>query len=153
MVRMAGPLVEVARLQNEINKIFESLRDVSPEQTLQAVSAWVPSVDVRQTARHLVVSVELPGVDGARLRVAAGGGQVLVTGEKRRPGAVRGARFHCLERAHGRFARTVHLPVPVNTHQATAVLRDGLLTITFPRVPNRRGEGITIPVKLESSGG
>jgi len=42
VVKVFGPLVEMARLQNEINKIFESVLDLSPEQSLQAVGPfWI----------------------------------------------------------------------------------------------------------------
>jgi HSP20 family protein len=149
VVKMFGPLVEIARLQNEVNRIFESLLNYSPEDSLKAASGWVPNVDVSQTARAVTVTVELPGVDPERVRLAASAGQLTVSGEKPRGGAVKGARYHCLERSYGAFTRTVNLPVPVNTHQAQATLRAGLLTVSFPRVPNRRGEAVDIPVGTE----
>ena len=43
----------------------------------------------------------------------------------------------------------VHLGVPVNTRQARAVLKNGLLRIRFPKVPNRRGEEVPIEVHAE----
>ncbi len=149
MVKVFGPLVEMARLHNEINKIFESLLEVSPEDSLKAASGWVPSVDILEAPEQLTVSVELPGVDPRRLTLAVGSGQMTIRGEKPRTASVRSARYHCLERGHGAFARTVHLPVPVNTHQARAILKEGLLTVSFPRVSNRRGQPIEIPVTTE----
>ena len=41
-VKMFGPFVELARLQNEINKIFESFLEVSPEESVKAASGWMP---------------------------------------------------------------------------------------------------------------
>jgi HSP20 family protein len=51
------------------------------------------------------------------------------------------------ERTFGAFRRSVHLGVPVNTRKADAVFADGLLKISFPKVPNRRGEEVPIEVK------
>ena len=149
MVKVFGPLVEMARLQNEINKIFESVLDLSPEQSLQAVSGWVPSVDVIQSQESIIVTVELPGIDVTSLRLAVGSGQMVISGEKPATPVVTDARHHCVERTHGSFSRTLALPVPVNTHKATARLHEGLLTVTFPRVQNRRGEDISIVIETE----
>ena len=149
MVKVFGPLVEMARLQNEINKIFESVLDLSPEQSLQAAAGWVPSVDVIQSQESIIVTVELPGIDMTSLHLAVGSGQMVISGEKPAAPAVTDARHHCVERTHGSFSRTLALPVPVNTHRATARLHEGLLTVTFPRVQNRRGEDISIVIETE----
>jgi HSP20 family protein len=149
VVKVFGPLVEMARLQNEINKIFESVLDLSPEESLKAASGWVPSVDVIQSAESIIVTAELPGVDVTSLSLEVGSGQIVIRGEKPSTPAVTNARHHCVERTHGSFQRTVALPVPVNTHRATARLHEGLLTVTFPRVQNRRGEDISIVIETE----
>ena len=149
MVRVFGPFVEMARLQNEVNKIFETFLEVSPEASLKAVAGWVPSLDVVQTDREVIVRVEIPGVDPSGLNLAVSAGQVSVSGEKPEIAKAGNARYHCLERGQGSFSRTILLPEPVNTHQARASLREGLLTVTFPRVQNRRGGAIPIPIETE----
>ena len=146
---MFGPFVEMARLQNEINKIFESLLDVSPEDSLKAASGWVPNLDVLHSSENVMVMAELPGVDPSKLKLAVSSGHLTITGEKPRSKTVKGAKYHCLERGHGSFSRTVQLPEPVNTHQAKAVFCEGLLTVSFPRVRNRRGQAIEIPITTE----
>jgi HSP20 family molecular chaperone IbpA len=52
----------------------------------------------------------------------------------------RQVRFHCLERGHGRFTREIHVLSPVNTHQGTARLQDGLLILEFPKIQDKRQE-------------
>ena len=49
-------------------------------------------------------------------------------------------KFHCLERGHGRFSREIHLFSPVNTHKGRARLADGLLTLEFPKIEDKRQE-------------
>jgi HSP20 family molecular chaperone IbpA len=51
-----------------------------------------------------------------------------------------------MERGYGRFKRVVHISSPVNTREAQAYLIDGVLEVTFPKVPNRRGGELTIKV-------
>lgn len=148
-LKVFGPFVEMARLQNEVNKIFESFLNVSAEESAQAAAGWTPAADVMQSETEIVVSVDLPGVDPVHVQLAVGNGQLIVTGDKPREPTVKGARHHCLERGYGAFSRTILLSQPVNTHQATANLREGLLIVTFPRVPNRRGEAI--PIKISET--
>jgi HSP20 family protein len=93
--------------------------------------------------------VELPGVDPENLTISVHGGNVIIAGEKSRPEVAGRAEFHIAERVFGGFRRVINLGVPVNTRQARAVLNNGLLRISFPKVPNRRGEEVPIEVLAE----
>lgn len=145
MPKSAAPFLEVARIQSEINHLFENLMDLEGA-TASDGTTWIPNVDILETADALLVHAELPGVAADALRVSVGGGQLVLQGERRRPGELDAAKLAREERAFGRFRRTVQLGVPVNTRQAEAALVDGLLRIRFPKVPNRRGEEVPIEV-------
>jgi HSP20 family protein len=144
MTKGLGSMLEVARIQSEINRLFDNLLDLDAG-TKQSGS-WIPIADIVEGDEALVVTVELPGVKPADLAVSTHGGDVILTGEKSRPLVAGGVRSHVAERAFGRFRRVIHLGVPVNTHRAEAVLADGTLRIRFPKVPNRRGEEVAIAV-------
>lgn len=140
-----GPLLEVARIQSEINRLFDNLLDL--DAGTNEGGTWLPISDVIETEEALVVKVELPGVGLENLTLSALGGDVILRGEKRRVAENGPAKFHLAERAFGRFRRVIHLTVPVNTHKAEAMLSDGYLRIRFPKVPNRRGEEVPIEVE------
>lgn len=142
-----GPLMEVARIQSEINRLFDNLLDVGDED--RRGGAWIPNADIIETDEVLLMKVELPGVAPADLTVSVHGGNVIIRGEKARPSVSGKAEFHVAERVFGSFRRVIHLGVPVNTRLAEAVLNDGLLRIKFPKVPNRRGEEVPIEVHAE----
>jgi HSP20 family protein len=145
MTKGFGPLLEVARIQSEINRLFENLLDL--DAGTSEGGAWLPISDVIETDDVLVVKVELPGVEPGDLSLTAHGGNVILRGEKRRAPENVPAKFHLAERAFGRFRRVIHLGVPVNTHKAEAELTEGFLRIRFPKVPNRRGEEVPIEVR------
>lgn len=145
MTRSLGPFLEVARIQSEINRLFDNLLDLGGSG--RAPGAWIPNADIVETAEHLLVTVELPGVDPRTLHVSSLGGDLILRGEKRVPEREGSTRFHVSERAYGPFRRLIHLGVPVNTHRAEAELADGLLRVRFPKVPNRRGEEVAITVR------
>ncbi len=67
------------------------------------------------------VLLELPGVEAEDVRVTIRGRVVTIRGQKK--GRIRtreGMRFFCMERYFGTFVKSVPLPRPVNTREATA---------------------------------
>lgn len=144
MPKTVGPFLEVARIQSEINRLFENLLDLNSP---TAETGWSPNVDILETADMLVVKIEIPGVEQKDLGVSVNSGNLIIEGEKREPDVRGGARMVQVEQSFGHFHRSIQLGVPVNTRLAEAELSDGLLKIRFPRVPNRRGEDVGIEVK------
>jgi HSP20 family protein len=145
MARTFGAFLEAARIQSEINRLFDNLLDLGGEG--KEGGAWIPNADIVETEDYLLVKAELPGVAPEGLSISVLGGNLILQGEKARTEPEARSKFHLAERAFGRFRRVIHLGVPVNTHRAEAELKDGLLKVRFPKVPNRRGEEVAIEVK------
>jgi|SRR5688572_28981266 len=144
-----GPYLEIARIQSEMNKLFDVLLVMKDgaEGESQA-NAWIPSVDVCQTSDGLILRAELPGVTLSSLKLSALGGALIIQGERPRTQAPKSVKFHCMERIGGKFRRVVPLGTPINTRDARATMRNGVLEVFFPRVSNRRGEEVVIPVQV-----
>ena len=60
-----------------------------------------------------------------------------------------GIRFFCMERYFGTFMKSVPLPRPVNSHLAKSRMRNGVLEVLLPRVPDMREKEIDIPIPPE----
>lgn len=145
-----GPFAEISRIQSEINRLFDNLLELrSSGAEVESGGAWLPSADVYETESALVVKFEVPGVALKDVSMTVEGNRLILRGEKRRAGgaAPERGRYHCLERGYGKFKRVVHIASPVNTREATASLREGVLEVTFPKVPNRRGGEVSIRVR------
>lgn len=141
-----GPFVEISRIQSEINRLFDNLLELK-NQGAEAGGEWLPTADVYETDDELVVKFEVPGVTLQDVSLAVNGNNLILRGEKKRSEAAKSAKYHCMERGFGKFKRVVHIASPVNTHQATTELVEGVLKITFPRVPNRRGDEVPIRIR------
>lgn len=139
-----GPLMEMARIQSEINRLFDNLLDLEGDSG--GAGHWIPNADILETEDTLVLKVELPGVLPDKVRLSVHGGNVILRGEKARPSVEGPVEFHAAERQFGSFKRVIQLGVPVNTRRAVAELSNGLLEVRFPKVPNRRGEEVPIEV-------
>ena len=137
----------MARIQSEINRLFDNLLDLGKGD--KEGGAWIPNVDILEGRESLTVKVELPGVRAADLQLEVTSGNMIIAGQKGRPEVPGRVEFQVAERSFGSFRRVIQLGVPVNTRQARATLKNGLLRICFPKVPNRRGEAVAIEVEGE----
>ena len=72
---------------------------------------------------------------------------VLVVGAKLAAATPPGSRFHLAERAYGRFARVVRLAGAIDSSRAQARVDAGQLRIIIPRLEDRRGRTIDVPVE------
>jgi HSP20 family protein len=144
-----GPYLEFVRIQTEMNKLFENLQELrEPIAGAESTgTGWVPNVDVCECADELVVEAEMPGVDPKSLLIQIGDGNLTLAGTKPRTSEPSGATVHRKDRTFGAFRRVIPLSTAINTHKAVARLEKGILSIRFPRVPNKRGEAVTIPVQ------
>jgi HSP20 family protein len=139
---MAGrypSLYLISRFQSEIDRLFAEAAAMG-EADLPALE-WQPAIDLVETPDAVLLLAEVPGIAAADLKVEVKGMRVTISGVKSsaHPGA-ESPRFLRVERGQGRFAREVVLLAPVNSHAGTARLADGLLTVTFPRVQEKRQE-------------
>ncbi len=137
---MAGKyasLFLVSRFQSELDRLFQEALAVG--ETGRAASEWQPAVDICETPEAILILAEVPGLSSEDLAVEVKGTLVTLSGTKSTPlPPVPRIRFQCVERGHGRFVREIQLFWPVNSHAGTATLKDGLLTISFPKVEEKR---------------
>jgi HSP20 family protein len=113
-----------------------------------AAAECTPPMDVVESDAAIELLLDLPGVAAASVEIVFAQNVLLVTGTKLPAACEHGeAGFHIAERAFGRFARAVSLDGAYDTAHATATLRDGELRVVLPRLDERRGAPIRIPVR------
>jgi HSP20 family protein len=140
------PASALALLQQEVNELFHRLTMLDRSEHLPG-SEWNPPVDVYENRGKLVVVIEVPGLSEDSLKVAFRGHNLVLSGERRTRRPPARVSFQCLERPSGRFERVLPLDVPVDIARAKATLDHGLLTVTLPRLRERRGRETTIPIE------
>ena len=119
------------KLRSEIEELFADLWQVPRFTGLR--HGFRPNVDCFHTddPHALTIVVELPGVDPASVRVAAGERLLVLAGERRRP-RVPGRVYQQMEIEYGAFHRQVRLAEDVDPGRATAAFVNGVLTIVLP---------------------
>jgi HSP20 family protein len=142
------PVSALALLQQEVNDLFQRLSILDRSDRLPATE-WSPAVDVFEARDCLLVVVEVPGLSPESLRLVFRERELVLAGERRARRAGAGSTFLCLERPHGRFERSIPIDVPVDVARARATLAGGILTVTLPRLRERRGRETVVPIERE----
>jgi HSP20 family protein len=135
-------------LAADIGRLFEELDRCAGRDAHHSGAVHTPPLDVLENTASIEVFVDLPGVEARALRVVFKHGTLLIAGEKvPAEGACQdGSAFHLVERSFGRFARVVRFETAVDARRGRASLADGVLRITLPRIAERRGREIVVPV-------
>jgi HSP20 family protein len=96
----------------------------------------LPPMDIYETADMLVFDIDLPGMDLDDMSVKVYDDIIIIEGIRGNM-SIENCRFLCMERTHETFRRMIKLPVRVNTMSAKAVYKDGVITLSFPKIKDR----------------
>lgn len=102
------------------------------------------AVDVYETEEQLVVKARTAGVNKEDLDVSISDGILTISGTLSSGDDTAATNWHMQECYWGEFSRTLALPVAVKEEEVGAVLKDGVLTITFNKVKQEQAKKITI---------
>jgi HSP20 family protein len=96
-----------------------------------------------KAAGAMIVELELAGVDPGSVRLEAHDRVLRVRGQRVHRGEADKV-YQQMEIPYGPFERRVHLPLEIDTDEATARFEDGFLRITLPVAPAREARRIPI---------
>ncbi len=102
------------------------------------------AVDVYETKEKLFVKARTAGVNKDDLDVSISDNTLTIKGTLSSGDEVDAENYHIQECYWGEFSRTLALPIPVKEDEVEAVLRDGVLTISFTKVKQETIKKITI---------
>jgi HSP20 family protein len=111
---------------------------------------FAPAVEVCEREGTFIVRADLPGLSKDDVRVEMTDDALLIEGERRAEHAERHGGMYHSERRYGMFRRQIPLPEEVNTDQATATFKDGVLEISMP-APERQTRHRRIDIHEASS--
>ncbi len=137
------PVRELSTLRREMDRLFEDFLGEKGAFFPEAGS-WVPAIDVSETDDNIIVKAELPGMDSKDIDVTVQGDILVIKGEKKEEKEAKEENFHRIERRRGAFARSIKIPVPVDSDGITAKYNKGVLTITLPKKEESKAKQIEV---------
>ncbi len=141
------PMRDVFSLQEEINRMFDEIMGRVPAERRPERQTWTPAVDVYETKDAVVVEIEAPGLDKKDLHLSIQDNVLTVKGERRWQEEKKERNYHRVERVYGSFQRSFTLPASVDSNRVKATYKDGVLTITLPKVEEAKPKEISVKVE------
>ncbi len=141
---------ELAAIRDEMNRLFDDFFSgfPFPERRRGLMEGeWAPTVDVAETDENIVVTAELPGVKQNDVEISVVNDVLTLKGEKKEEKEIKKENYHRIERSYGSFQRSISLPTGVQADKAKATYKDGVLTITIPKVEEAKPKSIKINVE------
>ena len=126
-------------LHREMNRMFDDVFrgfDLAPFGSTRGLSGlgW-PQIDIDETDKEVLITAELPGLDEKDVSLEIADGVLSISGEKKTESEDKARRFS--ERYYGRFERRIPLE-DVDEDKVSASFKNGVLTVTLPRLPTAR---------------
>jgi HSP20 family protein len=135
------------------DELSQDQQQAAPQQIPADNAAWEESeedfpgqlaVDVYETDEKLIVKARTAGVNKEDLDVSISDGILTISGTLSSGDDTDATNWHIQECYWGEFSRTLALPVPVKEDEVGAVLKDGVLTISFGKIKQEQAKKITI---------
>jgi HSP20 family protein len=133
-------------LHREIDRLFEDFtRGIDAGG--QAQVNLVPSIDVTETEKEIVITAEMPGLERKDVEISVEDDVLTIRGEKKVESEQddKNKNYHLTERSYGVFYRVLQLPPGVDPSKIQATMSNGVLKITIPKPA--RSEAKKIEVK------
>lgn len=102
------------------------------------------AVDVYQDGDNVVVRSTIAGVKPEDLDISVSQNEVSISGERKSEQEVSEDDYFFQECYWGSFSRTFSLPVEVDADRAVADIKDGILTLTLPKLSRSRAKKVRV---------
>ncbi|HYF13365.1 MAG TPA: Hsp20/alpha crystallin family protein [Candidatus Paceibacterota bacterium] len=116
---------------------------------LGSISSTFPKVDVTETDSEIRVTANVPGIDPERIDIEVGDDYLSLSGkiEKQNESNDEKGRVYRYEREYGEFRREFALPVRVNKDGIVAKAKNGVLSISLPKMEDERKTKVKVEVE------
>jgi HSP20 family protein len=126
------PDEQLAPIYRRMNSLFEEFVD-------RSLGLWgesgrfTPRVDLIEKDREIVVTAELPGLEGKDVEVMVEDSALILRGEKQQEQEEKEEGHYRIERSYGSFNRRIPLSSPIEREKVKASFRKGVLTVRLPK--------------------
>ncbi|MBH8566342.1 Hsp20/alpha crystallin family protein [Nostoc sp. CENA67] len=141
------PFREVEILRRQMDQLFSELAAVergNSDIPSSRQTAWVPAVELHDKGSFLLFRAELPGVEGKDLDIQVTQDAVSIAGEHRYEKQSESNNSIRSEFRYGSFQRVIPLPTKVQNQQVKADLKNGILTLTLPKLEQEQNKVVKI---------
>lgn len=144
------PVREISTIQSEMNRLFNSFFDTPTGAGGNggngATRRWIPAMDLVETTDDFVLKADLPGLREEDVAIEVEDNVLTISGERKSEHEDRKEGYYRVERAYGRFSRSLTLPEGVDPESVTASFAHGVLEIHVPKPEAKKPRKVAISV-------
>lgn len=142
------PTRELDLLQGDMNRLFDSFfqgRGLGlASGNGSAGRRWIPPMDLVEADDEYVLRADLPGLAKDDLEIEVKDNVLTISGERQAEHEDRKEGYHRVERAFGRFSRSLDLPKGIDASAVSADFENGVLEVRIPKPEERQPTRIEI---------
>lgn len=127
----------VNNLRQEMDQLFYNFFNrsgLSALNTSLTDSLLRPTLDIGASDKEYTITIEVPGVDQKDVKIEVADNVLTVRGEKKQEKEGKEKNYYRIERSYGSFQRVLSLPEDADQDKIKASFKNGVLTVTMPRV-------------------
>ena len=144
------PEEPVRSLHRAVNQLFNDFFvsfDLAPFGMLEG-GTFAPSINMHEDDKTIRITADLPGLEADSIEISLSRDSLTIAGEKRAEQQQSSQESYYLERTFGSFRRTIPLPTAVDRDKVAADFKNGVLTISLPKLAAPAAE--TRKIKIRS---
>ena len=126
---------DMETLRRQMDRLFGEMRNVHTE----TQATWQPAIELQDTEENIILRSLLPGIEAKDLDIQVTSEAVAISGEHHQTQNYVRSEFR-----YGKFRRTIALPVAVQNDRVSAEFKDGILTLTLPKVVDARRKVVKV---------
>jgi HSP20 family protein len=152
IIRRYDPFDVFDRMSAELEDWFDLAGSSATSDILGLYEGdWSPKLDVFENDDAYFVKIDIPGIEQKDLQLSVSNNVLTLKGKRvqkshEEEGKKRGNRYQREERFYGTFQRTLPFPMPVDSENISANLKDGVLYVTLPKREETKPKKITVNV-------
>ncbi len=130
---------------------YEQFDDFFKDSAALSVSkqGLIPAVDMYETNEAVIIETPLAGADPNKVSVEVANGDITIKGSCDRKTEVEDKNYYRREIRSGQIFRKIPLPANVDSDNAEAEFKEGMLKVTIPKLAESEFKSIKINVKKE----
>ena len=137
---------ELSHIQREMNRMLDTFFRGDALDDGSFGSFWTPAVDISEREDAYLVELELPGLTKDDVKITMEDNILTIRGEKKQEKDENQGNYHRSERVYGSFQRSFTLPTTVKSDKVEAQYKNGMLTVTLPKVEEAKPKAIEVKV-------
>jgi HSP20 family protein len=141
------PAREISSIQNEMNRLFNTFFDTpTANGGTSPARRWVPAMDLVEAENEFVLKADLPGLSEENVSIEVEDNVLTISGERKAEHEERKEAYYRVERAFGRFSRSLTLPEGIDPEAVKASFEHGVLEVRVPKPEAKKPRKVAISV-------